>query len=223
MIHATFGGLAGDGVLDAFLSATRLDAARAFRVFRDTRRFELATEVDFIVRAPGQDVLARFSHPGHWAVSLEPKVSLTSLDGRHLRGERAAAPVEEYVEFFKRNDAVQVLARFSSPHLDAWARSGVDFPFIHTPLIRASSRQGVKVYDAGSAATALERALKQNFAGVAHLRGGAVLASEGDIRDVTELMLLVEQAAEVELLSELWTRPGRLERRREEERAPSWA
>lgn len=223
MIHATFAEDSLAVEAEAFLSATRLEVAKAFRVFRDSRRFELVSDFDFLVRVPGRDIIARFGHPGPWAVTLEPKVSLTGLDGRRLRGERAAAPVEEYANFFSQHPDVKVLARFNAPHLDAWARGGVDFPFIHAPLTRTSLRQGVQVFERGSAVAALSKALSHNFAGVVHLRGGAVIASEESVISISELILLIEQAAQVELLSELWSRSGRLERRREEEKAPSWA
>lgn len=225
MIHATFKRpeSSTEVLFEDFLTTTRIEAARAFRVLRDSRRFDLAGEMDFIVRAPGDELLVRLGHPGLWSVTLEPKVGVFDLTGRLLRGERAAvAPIEEYLDFFQRRPDVRVLARFSAPHLDAWARGGDDFPFIHMPLVRASLRQGVKVYERGSAVAALEAALNANYAGVTHLRGGAVVAGEGDLTALAELILLIEQAAHVELLSEIRTRsaPGR---RREEETAPSWA
>lgn len=224
MIQTAFGGALLDRDLQAFLVSGRLEAAKALRVLRDSRRIDLAGELDFIVRAPGQEALVRFGHPSLWSVSLEPKVSVIDFEGRRLTGERdAVAPVEEYLDFFRRRPEVSVIARFSGSHLDAWARSGMDFPFIHTPLIRRSQRQGVKLYERGSAVAALGDALDANYAGVAHLRGGAVIAGDRDICSLAELILLIEQAAQVELLSETWTRSGALARRRDEEKAPSWA
>ena len=226
MIHATFKrpDSPTEVLLEDFLTTTRLEAAKAFRVLRDSRRVDLAGEMDFIVRAPGDDVLVRFGHPGLWSVTLEPTVSVFDLTGRLLRGERAAvAPIEEYLDFFQRRPEVRALGRFSTPHLDAWARSGTDFPFIHLPLVRASLRQGIKVYERGSTVAALEAALNANYAGVAHLRGGAVVAGEGDVTAIAELILLIEQAAHVELLAEVRGRSLTPARLREEETAPSWA
>lgn len=206
-----------------FLSEARVDAARAFRVLRDLGRIDLSAELDFIVRAPGQDRLVRLGHPGFWSVSLEPKVTVVDLAGGLLSGERAArAPVEEYLDLFRRRPELTAIARFHAAHLDAWGRGGLDLPFVHTPLVRSDLRQGIRTYERGSAAAALDAALKDNFAGVLHVQGGAVLAGQG-VLGLAELMLQVEQAAQVELLSEVWRRSDRLGRRREEERAPSWA
>lgn len=225
MIHQTFGvPTPFDLSVQDAVAAQRLEAAKAFRVLRDTGRINLTAELDFIVRLPGEKLLARYGHPGPWSVTLEPQVSVFDLDGGLLSGERSAlAPVEEYREIFQRRSSLNLIARFNSPHLDAWARGGFDLPFIHVPLVRTSHRQGVKIYERGSTVDALESALDANFAGVTHLRGGSVIAGDQTIADVAALILRVEQAAQVELLSEVWTRSGRLERRRDEEKAPSWA
>lgn len=209
--------------LQDFLREAQVEAARAFRAFRDSGRIDLVPELDFIVRAPAQDRLVRLGHPGLWSVSLEPRVTVIDLQGQVLAGERAArAPIEDYLELFRRRPDLAAIIRFHAPHLDAWGRGRLDLPFVHTPLVRSDARQGVRTYARGSAAAALDGALRDNFAGVLHAQGGAVLAGQGILR-LAELALHVEEAAQVELLSEIWRRSDRLARRREEERAPSWA
>jgi hypothetical protein len=206
-----------------FLRETRLDAARAFRVLRDHGQIDFAAELDFIVRAPGDSGLARFGHPGPWSVSLEPKVTLIGPQGHLLAGARVAqAPIEEYLDLFERKKDLNAIVRLHGTHLDAWSRGGLDLPFVHMPLVRSELRQGVRLYEHGSAVAALGPAIEDNFAGVAHIQGGAVLAGES-VLSLAELVLRIEKAAQVELLSELWRRSERLARRRQEERRPSWA
>lgn len=210
--------------LQDFLAAARLDAARAFRVFRDVGPVHPAAELDFILRGPGEGQIVRLGHPGLWSVSLEPKVTVLASDGQLVAGERAArAPVEEYIDLFQRREDLTAIARFNSPRLDAWARGGRNLPFAHMPLARESLHQGVWVYGQGSAVAALGPALDNNYAGVVHERGGAVLAGTG-ILPLTELVLQVEQAAQVELLSYVWEREEREEQQPLEARALlSWA
>lgn len=219
---ARLGLVASDPELQEFLGEVRLEAARAFRALRDLSQVHPAAELDFIVRAPGEGRLARFGHPGMWSVSLEPKVTVLDLDGRLVAGERAAvAPIEEYLDLFHRRGDLAALARFNSPHLDAWARGGKDLPFAHMPLVRASLHQGLQVYGRGAAVAALDPALNDNFAGVLHVQGGAVLAGPG-VSQLAELILQVEQAARVELLSEAWRRDQPSDARPVELRALSW-
>lgn len=208
--------------LQDFLNEGRLNAARAFRVLRDLGQIHPAAELDFIVRAPGEGRLTRFGHPGIWSVSLEPKVTVVDAHGRLIAGERAAvAPIEEYLDLFQRRPDLAALARFNSSRLDAWARSGQDFPFAHMPVVRASLHQGLKVYDRGSTVAALEPALSNNFAGVLHVQGGAVVAGAG-VLQLAELILQIEQAAEVELLSDVKVRGDEISHRAVELRALSW-
>lgn len=219
---ARLGLVAPEADLQDFLNEARLAAARAFRVLRDLGRIHPAAELDFIVRAPGEGRLARFGHPGIWSVSLEPKVTVLDIHGRLVAGERAAlAPVEEYIDLFQRRPDLTALARFNSPHVDAWARSGRDFPFAHMPVVRSSLHQGLKVYDRGSTVAALEPALSNNFAGVLHVQGGAVVAG-ASVLQLAELILQIEQAAEVELLSDARGRDEDLAHRPVELRAMSW-
>lgn len=206
-----------------FLSETRLEAARAFRVLRDTGLTKLAADLDFIVRAPTSNRLVRLGHPGLWSVSLEAQVTVMDLGGALLSGHRSArAPLEEYLDIFQRRRDLEAVVRLHGPHLDAWARGGLDLPFVHASLVRSDSRQGLKTFERGSVIATLDRALDDNYAGVLSVRGGAVLAGTG-VLALAELALQVEEAAHVELLSELWRRSDRLGRRLEEERAPSWA
>lgn len=217
-------GLVALGVeLQDFLDAARLEAARAFRVLRDVGQVHPAAELDFILRAPGEGQVARLGHPGLWSVSLEPKVTVLGLNGQLVAGERAArAPAEEFIDLFHRRADLVAIARFNSPRLDAWARGGRSLPFAHMPLARSSLHQGVQVYHHGSAVAALEPALNNNYAGVVHEQGGAVLAGVS-VAQLTELILQVEQAAQVELLSEVWGREQRQERPPEARALLSWA
>ncbi|CAN7227193.1 hypothetical protein LJR164_000865 [Phenylobacterium sp. LjRoot164] len=210
--------------LQEFLSGARLEAARAFRVLRDVGHVHPAAELDFILRGPEEGQVVRLGHPGLWSVSLEPKVTVLGLDGQLVAGERAArAPVEEFIDLFRRREDLTAIARFSSPQLDAWARGGRTLPFAHMPLARSSLHQGVQVYRYGSAAAALEPALNNNYAGVVHAQGGAVLAGSS-VTQLTELILQVEQAAQVELLSAVWRGDERDEHQAPEARAIlSWA
>ncbi len=198
-------GLAPSDVrLQDFLGAARLEAARAFRVLRDAGQVQLAADLDFILRGPGEGQVVRLGHPGLWSVSLEPTVTVLGLNGELIAGERAArAPVDEYIDLFHTRKDLAALVRFNSPRLDAWARGGRNLPFAHMPLARASLHQGVWVYGHGSAVAALEPALDNNYAGVLHRQGGAVFSGEG-VMQLTELILRVEQAAQVELLSAIW-------------------
>lgn len=64
--------------------------------------------------------------------------------------------------------------------------------------------------------------MDNNYAGVVHQQGGAVLTGEGVVQ-LTELVLRAERAAQVELLSAIWGEE-RGERRNPEARALlSWA
>lgn len=204
MIHATFGGArsAQDIDLHDFLVGARLEAAKAFRVLRDARTLDVACEIELFSRAPDGQAVARLVHPGLWSVTLEPRVtaiSLTEDDGRDLEG---------VAELFRRNPQVNTLARFSGPHLDAWARGRPDLIFRHPAILRRTALSGLHVYGEGGEIAALRSAIASGYAGVLHRQGGAVLATEADISGTAELMLLAEQAAKVELLAG---------------RAPAWA
>lgn len=189
MIHAAFGipQAQFDSQIQDFLASARIEAAKAFRVLRDTRCLDAAGKLEFIARIPGRDLLAHFTHPGLWSVTLEPRVNVIDLE--------ASAPGGEV---FRRRADVASLARFSAPHLDAWARTGEDFPFKHCPV---GGGRGLKTYDTDDEENVASTAASENYDGVLQRFGGAVLWSQGNIPALAELILLVEQAARVELLA----------------------
>lgn len=196
MIHAAFGipQAQFDSQIQDFLIPARIEAAKAFRVLRDTRCLDAAGRLEFIARVPGRSLLARFAHPGLWSVTLEPKVSIVDLEDTAPGGE-----------VFRRRPDVTSLARFSAPHLDAWARTGEDFPFKHRSVGGGQS-WGLKTYDTDDEEGVAATAAGENYAGVLQRFGGAVLWSQGDIPALAELILLVEQAAKVELLARPFSR-----------------
>lgn len=201
MIHAAFGvpPTQFDSQVQDFLIPARIEAAKAFRVLRDTRSLDAAGQLDFIARVPGRNLLVHLAHPGLWSVTLEPRVNMLDIEDSAPGGE-----------IFRRRPDVASLARFSAPHLDAWARTGEDFPFAHRSVGRTAFR-GLKTYDTDDEAGVAATAASENYAGVLQKFGGAVLWSRGDIPALAELILLVEQAAKVELLARPFSR------------SPAWA
>lgn len=187
MIHSV-SGLASaprDAELRATIAAHRLEAAKAFRVFRDAGVLSSIHRPEFVVRLHGHDAVAVYTHPGLWSVSLEPLVSVADLDGRLLSGPPAGEAARDLLPLLTRYSDVNVVLLAATPHLSAWARGGLE-------LLDGAERLRVRSGD-------IELAPFEGA--VLRPEGQAVLWSSGGVPDVSERLLRLDEVARIEQLA----------------------
>jgi hypothetical protein len=189
MIHAAIDAAPLDSEALGFVVANRMAAARAFRVLRDARTLTVESQVEFVVRGPEAGLLASFSHPGPWAVTLEPQVAVIGADGAWLTGDRRRTQaLATTAALFAGNPQVAVAVRARTLHLAAWTGTGREFVFEHR------GRVLVLRPDAGPAE-----------ANGAFARDGAVtLWTAGELTDAAELLAVAEQAAQIRSLAQAY-------------------
>lgn len=188
----------------AFSEQVRKDAEHAFRVLRETDTTTAYGTVGFVVRVPGHEKLVIVNDPGPWNRGQETKASVVGLDGTVFSGNHGGG--NRYNKLFIERPEVNIISHVHTQYLAAWAQTHRTFPINYVALNRHHLIRELPVYidrRQPEVDFIIEKVNQnpQTF-GIVEANGGGTVWGKGSVRDLTETIILLEEAARLQLLAE---------------------
>lgn len=191
--------------VDSFSATLLDDATTAFRVLRETGTITASATLSFVVRAPGDQLVAAVKHPDPLRPGTSPEVVLTSI----LDGPDALRPWGDglrYAAVFAAHPWLNAISHVHTPHLAAWAQTHRPLPLRYVPVQRDTLAEELPVYlDRREAEDAfIVRVLDADpeVPGILEANGGATIWGRGGLIDLARTILLIEEGARAQTLAE---------------------
>ncbi|ATE62450.1 ribulose phosphate epimerase [Thauera sinica] len=190
--------------LGTFVAQVGRDAEKAFRVLRETRTTTAFGTVGFVVRVPGDDKLVVANDPGPWhrGEAIEPAV--IGLDGRSISGEAGGG--NRYAKLFAAHPDVNVISHVHTTHVAAWAQTHRTLPITYVAFQRHHLLREIPVYidrRQPEVDFIIEKIGEDpNNVAIVEANGGGTVWGKGGIRELTDTIILLEEAAQLQLLAE---------------------
>lgn len=190
--------------LSDFIDQRRAEAEHAFEVFRQTRSITANGTVGFVERAP-EGKLVTINYAGPWARDKKSNVSVETLEGDVLIGRAGGGG--RYNQLFIQHADVTTISHVHSPYLGAWAQTHRSLPLRYVPVQRFHLFREIPVY--------IDRRQKEvdfildqlaidiNQRAIIEANGGSTVWGRKGLQETAEFILLLEEGAEIQILSEL--------------------
>lgn len=197
----------------AFIAQAQNDARRALRVLRETRTLSASGTLFFVARIPGEDKLVNLAHTGPWGEDAEGfNVSVVGFDETVYLGR----PFGEgrFTKLFEAHDGIQALAHVHTPYLGAYAQAQSVIPLTYVPnrRFRFSSQLPVHIDrnypEVDFILDAVAR--DQDVPAIVEGNGGATAWSWKGLIDLAQTILLLEEGAQFQVLSQAVGGPKQL-------------
>lgn len=191
--------------LEAFVAKVKQEAAVAFDALYDTGSITAAGTVGFIERVPGEDKLVSVGYPGPFDKGRALTATVVGFDGTVYLGRGRGGP-GRYTKLFEQHPEVTTVSHVHSPNLGAWAQTHRTLPIRYVPAQRHRLFRELPVYiDRRQAEVDFildQLALNPHASAILEANGGSTVWGTGGLRNTAEYILLLEEAARLQILAE---------------------
>ena len=193
-----------DADVTAFAEKIKQAAQHAFRVLRETDTTTAYGTVGFVVRVPGQEKLVVVNDPGPWNRGKDIEPAVIGFDGTVYSGNHGGG--NRYNKLFIERPEVNIISHVHTLYVAAWAQTHRTFPINYVAFNRHHLIRELPIYidrRQPEVDFIVER-VNQNphtFA-ILEANGGGTVWGKGGVRELTETIILLEEAARLQLLAE---------------------
>jgi len=187
----------------AFAQTVAREATHAFKVLRETDTTTAYGTVGFTVRVPGHEKLVVVNDPGPWSRGAEITPAIIGFDGTVYAGHHTGG--KRYNRLFIERPEVNIISHVHTLYLAAWAQTHRTFPINYVALNRHHLVRELPVYInrlQPEVDFIVEKVNEDphNFA-IVEANGGATVWGKAGIRELTDTIILLEEAARLQLLA----------------------
>ena len=172
---------------------------------RDLQTTTAYGTVGFVQRVPGQDKLLVSNEHGPWRKGEPIEVSVVGLDGTVFAGKGNGQP-NRYAKLFQAHADINIISHVHTPYLAAWAQAHRSFPIHYVPFQRHNLLREIPVYIDRRQAEVdfiIESVNKDsNNTAIVEANGGGTVWGKGGVRELTDSIILLEEAAHVQWLAQ---------------------
>lgn len=188
-----------------FVVDAEKEAARAFRLLRETRTVSPSGTLFFALRIPGEDKVVTLTYAGLWEDEPDrPRTAVVDFGGNNYWSNPAAGTAR-YLKLFRTHEGVQAISHVHTPHLGAYSQAHQKLPLLYVPNRRFRFSSELPVYinrrqaevDFILDAIAADREVP----GIVEANGGATIWSWKGLRDLTNNIVLLEEGAQFQVLA----------------------
>jgi len=187
-----------------FAQRIKLEAEHAFKVLRETDTTTAYGTVGFTVRVPGHEKLVVVNDPGPWGRGAEITPAIIGFDGTVFAGHHTGG--KRYNKLFIEHPEVNIISHVHTLYLAAWAQTHRTFPINYVALNRHHLVRELPVYidRRQPEVDFIVEKVNENphhFA-IVEANGGGTVWGKSGIRELTDTIILLEEAARLQLLAE---------------------
>lgn len=190
----------------SFVLQTEKDARRAFRVLRETQTISASGTLFFAVRIPDEEKIITLNYAGLW--EDDPDQAITSVIGFDgtLHWGNAPGGAARYLKIFKKYPDFKAISHVHTPHLGAYSQAHSELPLLYVPNRRFRFTAQLPVYinrrqpEPDFILDAIEQ--DREVPGIIEANGGATIWSWKSLRDLTNTIVLLEEGAQFQILSQ---------------------
>lgn len=187
----------------AFAQTVAREATHAFKVLRETDTTTAYGTVGFTVRVPGHEKLVVVNDPGPWSRGAEITPAIIGFDGTVYAGHHTGG--KRYNRLFIERPEVNIISHVHTLYLAAWAQTHRTFPINYVALNRHHLVRELPVYInrlQPEVDFIVEKVNEDphNFA-IVEANGGATVWGKAGVRELTDTIILLEEAARLQLLA----------------------
>jgi len=187
----------------AFAQTVAREATHAFKVLRETDTTTAYGTVGFTVRMPGHKKLVVVNDPGPWSRGAEITPAIIGFDGTVYAGHHTGG--KRYNRLFIERPEVNIISHVHTLYLAAWAQTHRTFPINYVALNRHHLVRELPVYInrlQPEVDFIVEKVNEDphNFA-IVEANGGATVWGKAGVRELTDTIILLEEAARLQLLA----------------------
>ncbi|MFE4457245.1 class II aldolase/adducin family protein [Nocardia tengchongensis] len=194
-----------DTVADFAATAAR-DAAKAFRVLRETGTVTGNGTVNFVERVPGEDIAVALNEPGPWADDRTVAPVVATFDGEVLSGTGSAGFVTGYAKVFRAHPEITSVVHVHSPWLGGWAQTHRTFPIRYAAVQRLTLSREIPPHidrSIGAGDFILDRlSADPDLIAIFEANGGANVIGRGGLLELAKLVVLLEEGAQYQAIAE---------------------
>ncbi|MEV0462810.1 class II aldolase/adducin family protein [Nocardia tengchongensis] len=194
-----------DTVAD-FAAAAARDAAKAFRVLRETGTVTGNGTVNFVERVPGADIAVALDEPGPWADDRTVAPVVATFDGEVLSGTGSAGFVTGYAEVFRAHPEITSVVHVHSPWLGGWAQTHRTFRIRYAAVQRLTLSREIPPHidrSIGAGDFILDRlSADPDLIAIFEANGGANVIGRGGLLELAKLVVLLEEGAQYQAIAE---------------------
>ncbi|UGT43661.1 class II aldolase/adducin family protein [Nocardia yamanashiensis] len=194
-----------DTVRDFVETVTR-DAAKAFRVLRETGTVTGNGTVNFVERVPGAEIAVALNEPGPWADDRTVHPVVATFDGEVLSGKGSAGFVTGYAKVFRAHPEITSVVHVHSPWLGGWAQTHRTFPIRYAAVQRLTLSRAIPPHidrSIGAGDFILERLAEDpDLIAIFEANGGANVIGRKGLLDLAQLVVLLEEGAQYQAIAE---------------------
>ncbi|MFE2954746.1 class II aldolase/adducin family protein [Nocardia tengchongensis] len=194
-----------DAVAD-FAAAAARDAAKAFRVLRETGTVTGNGTVNFVERVPGADIAVALDEPGPWADDRTVAPVVATFDGEVLSGTGSAGFVTGYANVFRAHPEITSVVHVHSPWLGGWAQTHRTFPIRYAAVQRLTLSREIPPHidrSIGAGDFILDRlSADPDLIAIFEANGGANVIGRGGLLELAKLVVLLEEGAQYQAIAE---------------------
>ncbi|GAB2441735.1 class II aldolase/adducin family protein [Nocardia tengchongensis] len=194
-----------DTVADFAATAAR-DAAKAFRVLRETGTVTGNGTVNFVERVPGEDIAVALNEPGPWADDHTVAPVVATFDGEVLSGTGSAGFVTGYAKVFRAHPEITSVVHVHSPWLGGWAQTHRTFPIRYAAVQRLTLSREIPPHidrSIGAGDFILDRlSADPDLIAIFEANGGANVIGRGGLLELAKLVVLLEEGAQYQAIAE---------------------
>ncbi|MFE3104689.1 class II aldolase/adducin family protein [Nocardia tengchongensis] len=194
-----------DTVADFAATAAR-DAAKAFRVLRETGTVTGNGTVNFVERVPGEDIAVALNEPGPWADDRTVAPVVATFDGEVVSGTGSAGFVTGYAKVFRAHPEITSVVHVHSPWLGGWAQTHRTFPIRYAAVQRLTLSREIPPHidrSIGAGDFILDRlSADPDLIAIFEANGGANVIGRGGLLELAKLVVLLEEGAQYQAIAE---------------------
>lgn len=188
-----------------FAASVKQDAEHAFRVLRETGTTTAYGTVGFVVRVPGHEKLVVVNDPGPWNRGKEITPAVIGFGGTVYAGNHGGG--SRYNKLFIERPEVNIISHVHTLSVAAWAQTHRTFPINYVALNRHHLIRELPVYidRRQPEVDFIIEKIEENphtFA-ILEANGGGTVWGKGGVRELTDTIILLEEAASLQLQAEL--------------------
>jgi L-ribulose-5-phosphate 4-epimerase len=181
------------------------DAERALRVLRETDTTTAYGTVGFVLRVPGEEKLVVVNDPGPWNRGEPVNPSVIGFDGTVYSGKGNKQP-NRYTKLFQQHPDVNIISHVHTPFVAAWAQTHRTLPITYVAFQRHHLLREIPVYIDRRQAE-VDFIIEQLNAdphntAIVEANGGATVWGKKGIRELTDTIILLEEAARLQWLAQ---------------------
>ena len=191
--------------LHAQVAQVKADAERSFRILRETNTTTAYGTVGYVVRVPNEEKLIVVNDPGPWNRGEAITPAVIGFDGKVYAGKSNGQP-NRYTKLFQAHADIHIISHVHTPYIAAWAQAHRTFPITYVAFQRHHLLKEIPVY--------IDRRQPEvdfiiqhvnadpNNTAIVEANGGGTVWGKKGIRELTDTIILLEEAAQLQWLSQ---------------------